>query len=54
MRTVTITRVSDNTGQTVLVEQRDRILIITINRRYKVRDGGFRFTGRDAWGVPTT
>jgi enoyl-CoA hydratase len=32
VRTVTITRVSDNTGQTVLVEQRDRILIITINR----------------------
>jgi hypothetical protein len=29
-------------------------MIITINRRYKVRDGGFRFTGRDAWGVPTT
>ncbi|MBX5485790.1 crotonase/enoyl-CoA hydratase family protein [Mycolicibacterium hassiacum] len=27
-----MTRVSDNTGQTVLVEQRDRILIITINR----------------------
>ena len=28
-------------------------LIITINRRYKVRDGGFRITGRDAWGAPT-
>ncbi|HEX7247990.1 MAG TPA: NADPH-dependent F420 reductase [Actinomycetota bacterium] len=27
-------------------------LIISINRRYKVRDGGFRITGRDAWGVP--
>ena len=27
-------------------------LVITINRRYKVRDGGFRITGRDAWGVP--
>lgn len=26
-------------------------LIITINRRYKLRDGGFRFTGRDAWGA---
>jgi NADPH-dependent F420 reductase len=29
-------------------------MIITINRRYKVRDGGFRFTGRDSWGAPTT
>jgi NADPH-dependent F420 reductase len=27
-------------------------LIISINRRYKVRDGGFRITGRDTWGVP--
>ncbi|MET0800852.1 MAG: NADPH-dependent F420 reductase [Actinomycetota bacterium] len=27
-------------------------LVITINRRYKVRDGGFRITGRDAWGAP--
>lgn len=27
-------------------------LIISVNRRYKVRDGGFRITGRDAWGVP--
>ena len=31
-RTVTITGVSDNSEQAVLVEQRDRILIITINR----------------------
>jgi NADPH-dependent F420 reductase len=29
-------------------------LIITINRRYKLRDGGFRITGRDAWGTPET
>lgn len=29
-------------------------MIITINRRYKVRDGGFRITGRDSWGAPTT
>lgn len=29
-------------------------MIITINRRYKVRDGGFRFTGRDSWGTPAT
>ena len=27
-------------------------LIISINRRYKVREGGFRITGRDAWGAP--
>ena len=27
-------------------------LIITINRRYKLKDGGFRITGRDAWGSP--
>ena len=27
-------------------------LVITINRRYKLRDGGFRITGRDSWGVP--
>jgi NADPH-dependent F420 reductase len=27
-------------------------MIITVNRRYKVRDGGFRITGRDSWGVP--
>jgi 8-hydroxy-5-deazaflavin:NADPH oxidoreductase len=26
-------------------------MIITINRRYKVRDGGFRITGRDTWGA---
>ncbi len=26
-------------------------LIISINRRYKIRDGGFRITGRDAWGI---
>jgi hypothetical protein len=27
-------------------------LIITINRRYRLKDGGFRITGRDAWGAP--
>ncbi|MDH5314195.1 MAG: NADPH-dependent F420 reductase [Actinomycetota bacterium] len=27
-------------------------LIITINRRYELRDGGFRITGRDSWGMP--
>ncbi len=27
-------------------------LIIAINRRYKVRDGGFRITGRESWGAP--
>ena len=27
-------------------------LIITINRRYKLKDGGFRITGRDSWGAP--
>jgi NADPH-dependent F420 reductase len=25
-------------------------LLITINRRYKVKDSGFRMVGRDAWG----
>ena len=25
-----------------------------INRIDRLADGGFRFTGRDAWGVPTT
>ena len=28
-------------------------LVITINRRYKVRDAGFRITGRESWGVPS-
>lgn len=27
-------------------------LIISINRRYKVRDGGYRITGRESWGAP--
>lgn len=27
-------------------------LVITINRRYKLKDGGFRITGRDVWGAP--
>jgi 8-hydroxy-5-deazaflavin:NADPH oxidoreductase len=27
-------------------------LLISINFRYKVRDSGFRLTGRDAWGDP--
>ena len=27
-------------------------LIISINRRYKVREGGFRITGRESWGAP--
>ena len=27
-------------------------LLISINGRYKVRDSGFRLTGRDAWGDP--
>ena len=29
-------------------------LIISINRRYKVKDGGFRITGRDTWGAPSS
>jgi len=28
-------------------------LIIAINRRYKVREGGFRITGRESWGAGT-
>ncbi|HYF11284.1 MAG TPA: hypothetical protein VEC09_03195, partial [Actinomycetota bacterium] len=27
-------------------------LLISINRSYKVRDSGFRITGRDGWGDP--
>jgi predicted dinucleotide-binding enzyme len=27
-------------------------LLISINRSYKIREAGFRITGRDAWGVP--
>jgi NADPH-dependent F420 reductase len=27
-------------------------LLISINRGYKVRDSGFRITGRDRWGAP--
>jgi NADPH-dependent F420 reductase len=27
-------------------------LLISINRTYKIRDSGFRITGRDAWGDP--
>jgi hypothetical protein len=27
-------------------------LLITINRRYKVKDAGFRIVGRDGWGAP--
>ena len=27
-------------------------LLISINSRYKLHDGGFRVSGRDAWGVP--
>jgi 8-hydroxy-5-deazaflavin:NADPH oxidoreductase len=27
-------------------------LIIHVNRRYRLKDGGFRITGREAWGAP--
>jgi predicted dinucleotide-binding enzyme len=27
-------------------------LLISVNRAYKVRDSGFRVTGRDGWGAP--
>jgi NADPH-dependent F420 reductase len=27
-------------------------LLISINRGYRVRDSGFRITGRDRWGAP--
>jgi NADPH-dependent F420 reductase len=27
-------------------------LLISINRAYKIRDAGFRITGRDRWGTP--
>jgi NADPH-dependent F420 reductase len=29
-------------------------LLISINRRYKIRDAGLRITGRPSWGRPTT
>jgi predicted dinucleotide-binding enzyme len=28
-------------------------LLISINRAYKVRESGFRITGRERWGDPT-
>lgn len=28
-------------------------LLISVNRRYKVRDAGFRISGREEWGAPT-
>jgi NADPH-dependent F420 reductase len=27
-------------------------LLISVNRAYRIRDAGFRITGRDSWGVP--
>ena len=27
-------------------------LLITVNRRYKIKGAGFRISGRDAWGAP--
>jgi predicted dinucleotide-binding enzyme len=27
-------------------------LLVSVNRTYKVKDSGFRITGRDAWGDP--
>jgi len=27
-------------------------LLISVNRTYKVKDSGFKVTGRDAWGLP--
>jgi NADPH-dependent F420 reductase len=27
-------------------------LLVAINRRYKIKDSGFRIVGRDAWGAP--
>jgi 8-hydroxy-5-deazaflavin:NADPH oxidoreductase len=28
-------------------------LLVTVNRRYGIRDAGIRLTGRDAWGLPS-
>jgi NADPH-dependent F420 reductase len=28
-------------------------LLISVNRTYKVKDSGFRVTGRDSWGLPS-
>jgi hypothetical protein len=27
-------------------------LLVSVNRTYKVKDAGFRITGRDGWGTP--
>ncbi len=27
-------------------------LVISINRRYKVKEAGFRISGREGWGTP--
>jgi NADPH-dependent F420 reductase len=27
-------------------------LLVSVNRTYRVKDSGFRVTGRDAWGLP--
>jgi NADPH-dependent F420 reductase len=29
-------------------------LLVSINRAYKIRDSGFRVTGRDSWGAPSS
>jgi NADPH-dependent F420 reductase len=29
-------------------------LLVSINRRYRIHDSGFRITGRDRWGLPET
>jgi NADPH-dependent F420 reductase len=28
-------------------------VLISVNRRYRIKDGGVRFSGRDAWGRPS-
>jgi hypothetical protein len=27
-------------------------LLISVNRRYKIKDSGFRIVGREEWGTP--
>jgi NADPH-dependent F420 reductase len=38
--------------ETARITEQLTALLITINRRYKVRGAGFRINGRDGWGAP--
>jgi len=38
--------------ETARITEQLTALLITINRRYKLKGAGFRIVGRDAWGLP--